>query len=227
MALRACKVLGVEKKGAFYVLTAKPERGKLKFAGGQVAKVLPAKGSKEFAVLYFYSGPKEKELKFVLDTASKAKAELAKKKKGSKIFVDGPHGKFKIRKKSGTAIFVAKRLGLVPVHAMVSELMAGRTRPKIVILSETANRASIPDEEGLRRLAKQKGVKVGMALLTEKPLNWDGKLGELAAGDISAVKGSKSAQYYVAGPIPFVNRVKAMLSEIRVPEKNVSFEQWG
>ncbi len=225
--MRACKVLGVERKGAFYVLTAKPERGKLKFSGGQVAKVLPARNSREFAVLYFYSGPKDKELRFVLDTATKVKAELAAKKKGSKIFVDGPHGKFKIRKKSGTAVFVAKRLGLVPVHAMVSELMASRTRPKIIILSESANRASIPDEEGLRKLAKQKGVKVGMALLAEKPLNWDGKLGELAARDIAAVKGSKSAQYYIAGPIPFVNRVKAMLSELKIPEKNMSFEQWG
>ena len=228
MALFQFKVQGISKKGEFYYLSALcTKKSGMKFSAGQVAKVRPTKKSKDFAVLYFYSAPDEKGVKFVFDEDGAVKQKLALLKKGATFYAEGPFGNFKLKKKSGTAIFFAKRLGVAPVRSMVSCLLSEKTKPTIYMFCEASTRAEIPDEDELRALAKDKNVNLRFALLAENPLVWDGKLSELSAQDLKGLRGAKSANYYVVGPITFVNRILVMLGEMRIPQKNISSEQWG
>ena len=117
---------------------------------------------------------------------------------------------------------------IAPICSMVKTLITKKARPRIYIFSENAVREEIPDEQELRKCAKEKDVFLLISLLNQKPLLWDGKTGELSADDVTRnVKDYGNAQFYICGPVPFVNRMRSILNELRVQDKNIFFEQWG
>jgi ferredoxin-NADP reductase len=221
-------VKSVETHGNFCTLTATPKR-KFSFSAGQFAKVRAAPASPDFVVLSFYSAEGEKDVKFLFNLdGGTVKKQLAKLKKGELFCVEGPFGMFMLRNTKSPKVFFAKRMGITPLCSMVRTLLSKKSRPPIYIFSENMEREEIPDEQDLRECAKEKGVFLLVSLLNQKPLNWNGKLGEFGAEDITKnVKDYGKAEYYICGPVPFVNRMRAILNELRVQDKNVFFEQWG
>lgn len=227
MALVPFVVKSAQVHGQFCTLTATPEK-KFSFSAGQFAKVFLIPSSQDFVVLSFYSAEGEKDVQFLFHpNEGGIKDALAKLKPKERFFVDGPHGVFKLRASKSPQVFFSKKTGIAPICSMVRTLLSKKSRQSICIFSENMNREEIPDEEELRKCAKEKGVFLFITLLNQKPLLWDGKTGEFSADDITKVKNYGEAQFYICGPIPFVNRMRAILNELRVQEKNVFFEQWG
>jgi len=228
MALVPFKVKSTKTHGQFCTLTASPEK-KFSFSAGQFAKVFLAPASADFAVLSFYSAEGGKDVQFLFHPQEGGiKDSLSRLKGGEKIYVDGPLGVFKLRSSSSSKVFFAKKAGIAPICSMVRTLLSKKSRPKIYVFSENLSREEIPDEQELRACAKEKGVFLSISLINQKPLGWDGKMGEFSSDDITKnVKDYGEAQYYLCGPVPFVNRMRAILNELRVQEKNIFFEQWG
>jgi predicted ferric reductase len=156
------------------------------------------------------------------------KGALSRLRPEERFFVEGPLGVFKLRASKSPQVFFSKKTGIAPICSMARTLISRKARPPIYIFSENAVREDIPDEQELRKCAKEKGVFLSISLLNQKPLLWDGKIGELSADDITKnIKNYGNAQFYVCGPVPFVNRMRSVLGELRVQEKNILFEQWG
>jgi ferredoxin-NADP reductase len=221
-------VESVETRGGFCTLTAAPKK-KFAFSAGQFAKVRIAPASTDFVVLSFYSAEGEKDVKFLFNLdGGTVKAQLAKLKKGGLFYAEGPFGMFMLRNTKAPKVFFAKRMGITPLCSMVRTLLSRKSRPPIYIFSENMEREEIPDEAEMRECAKGKDVFLLISLLNQKPMNWGGRLGEFSAEDITKnVKDYGKAEYYLCGPVPFVNRMRATLNELRVQDKNVFFEQWG
>lgn len=221
-------VKSAQMHGQFCTLTATPEK-KFSFSAGQFAKIHPAPASPDFVVLSFYSAEGEKDVQFLFHPHEGGiKDSLSKMKKGDRIYVDGPYGLFKLRNSKSPKVFFSRKMGIVPICAMVRTLLSSRSRPKVYIFSENSEREEVPDEQELRGYAREKGVFLSISLLNQKPLGWEGKLGEFSAEDVTRnVKDYGEAQYYLCGPVHFVNRMRAILHELRVQERNIFFEQWG
>jgi len=221
-------VKSAQAHGQFCTLTATPEK-KFSFTAGQFAKVFLSPSSQDFVVLSFYSAEGGKDVQFLFHPREGGiKNELAKLKPKERFFVEGPFGVFKLRASKSPQVFFSKKTGIAPICSMVRTLISKKPRPPIYIFSENTGREEIPDEQELRKCAKEKNVFLSISLLNQKPLLWDGKIGEFSEEDITRnVKGYGSAQFYVCGPVPFVNRMRSILNELRVQEKNVFFEQWG
>ncbi|MDD2655524.1 MAG: FAD-dependent oxidoreductase [Candidatus ainarchaeum sp.] len=221
-------VKSVETRGSFCTLTAIPKK-KFKFSAGQFAKVRIAPASTDFVVLSFYSGEADEDVKFLFNLdGGTVKGQLAKLKEGGLFYAEGPFGIFTLRGTRSPKVFFAKKMGITPLCSMVRTLVSKKSRPPIYIFSENLAREDIPEEEGLRECARGKGVFLLISLLNQQPLNWDGKLGEFDADDITKyVKDYGKAEYYICGPVPFVNRMRAVLDGLRVQDRNVFFEQWG
>ncbi|MFA5412582.1 MAG: FAD-dependent oxidoreductase [Candidatus Micrarchaeia archaeon] len=221
-------VKSVEARGRFCTLTATPKK-KFSFSAGQFAKVRVAPASPDFVVLSFYSAEGEKDVKFLFNLdGGVVKMRLSKLKKGELFYVEGPFGMFMLRNTKAPKVFFAKRMGITPLCSMVRTLLPKKSRPPIYVFSENMEREEIPMEADLRECAKEKGVFLLISLLNQKPMNWDGKLGEFGAEDITKfVKDYGKAEYYICGPVTFVNRMRTILDGLRVQDKNVFFEQWG
>lgn len=228
MALVPFVVRSARMHGQFCTLTAAPEK-KFSFSAGQFAKVFPSPSSKDFFVLSFYSAEGDKDVQFLFrPDEGGIKEGLAKLKPKERFFVEGPLGAFKLRPSRSPQVFFSKKTGIAPICSMVRTLISKKARPKIYIFSENPAREDIPDEQELRKCAKEKDVFLLISLLNQMPLGWDGKTGELSPEDITKnVKDYGKAQFYICGPVPFVNRMRSVLNELRVQEKNIFFEQWG
>ncbi|MEW5996511.1 MAG: FAD-dependent oxidoreductase [Candidatus Micrarchaeota archaeon] len=228
MALVPFAVKSAQMHGQFCTLTATPEKRFL-FSAGQFAKVYLAPSDPAFVVLSFYSAEGDKDVQFLFHPHEGGiKGALSGMKPGEKIYVDGPYGVFKLRNSRSPKVFFSKKMGIVPVCSMVRTLLSKKSRPKICIFSENSGRDEIPDEGELRKCAREKGVFLLITLLNQKPLNWGGETGEFSAEDITGnVRDYGEAQFYLCGPVPFVNRMRAILHDLRVQERNIFFEQWG
>lgn len=228
MALVPFKVKSVQMHGGFCTLAANPQK-KFKFGAGQFAKAYAAPGSRDFVVLSFYSAENEKDVQFLFHPGEGGiKLSLSRMKKGEIFYIEGPLGIFTLRGTRAPKVFLAKKMGIAPVCSMVRTLIAKKPCPEAYVFSENMSREEIPDEKELRACAAEKKVRLFMTLLNQKPLNWDGKVGEFTAEDItSALKDYGRAEYYICGPLPFVNRMRSILHGLRVQEKNIFFEQWG
>jgi len=221
-------VRSAQMNGQFCILTATPEK-KFSFSAGQFAKVSMAPSSQDFVVLSFYSAEGEKDMQFIFHPQEGGiKDSLSKLKPKERFFVEGPLGVFKLRASRSPQVFFSKKTGIAPICSMVKSLITKKSRPQIYIFSENAVREEIPDEQELRKCAKEKDVFLLISLLNQKPLLWDGKTGEFSADDVTRnVKDYGNAQFYICGPVPFVNRMRSILNELRVQDKNIFFEQWG
>ena len=224
----AFTVDSLEKEGNFFLLTVKPAAGsKFKFSPGQFVKIYLDAKFREFEPFSFFSAPEEKKIQFMFDMASQFKKELSGKKKGSKIYLEGPYGDFTVSKSPTHSVLICRGLGLIPLSSIGKSLIDSKKKLNIFILYENTDRKDILNEARLVEFDKHKQANILMTLLNERPLEWPGKIGPITMEMISEfVSGAKSKDYYICGPATFVNRIKATLLEMGVPEKKINTEPW-
>lgn len=222
----ACTVSSMEQEGNFYLLTVKcPPR--FKFKPGQFVKLYLDAKSKDFEPFSFFSAPEEKKTQFMFDTSSEFKQNLSKKKKGSKLYIEGPYGDFTVSKKPGHSVLLCRGLGLIPISSVGKSLIDKKKKLSIYILYENMDRKEILNEQRLVEFDKHKQVNILMTLLNERPLDWPGKIGPISAEMIKEfVPKTREKDYYICGPSTFVNRMLAILEELKVPKKRISTEPW-
>ncbi|MBD3398416.1 hypothetical protein GF412_04295 [Candidatus Micrarchaeota archaeon] len=222
----ACTVSSLEQEGNFYLLTAKrPTR--FKFKPGQFVKLYLDGKSNEFEPFSFFSAPEEKGLQFMFNTSTLFKEKLSKKKKGSKIYIEGPYGDFTISKKPDHSVLLCRGLGLIPLSSIGKSLIEKRKKLNIYLLYENMDRKEILNEERLLEFDKHKQVNLLMTLLNERPMEWPGKIGPITAEMLEDfVPSPRKKEYYICGPSTFVNRMLAILEELKIPKKRISTEPW-
>ena len=222
----AATVASLEKEGDFYLLTIKPPT-RFKFQPGQFVKMYSDSELKNFAVLSFFSAPKEKKVQFMFDASTPIKRGLAVMEKGSKIYIEGPYGEFSVSRTPTHSVLFCKGMGLVPISSIAKSLIDKKKKLNIYILYENMDRKDIVGEERLKEFERHKQANILMTLLNERPMDWPGKIGPLSADMIEGfVPGLNSKDYYLCGPAAFANRIKDTLLEMKVPEKRIKIEPW-
>lgn len=222
----SCTVSSIEQEGNFNLLTIKCPPS-FKFKSGQFVKLyLDAKG-KVFEPFSFFSAPEEKKVIFMFDLSTPFKKNLSKKKKGTKLYIEGPYGEFTVSKKPDNSVLLCRGLGLIPLSSIGKSLIDKKKKHNIYILYENMDRKEILNENRLIEFENHKQVNLLMTLLNERPMDWPGKIGPITSFMIKEfVPGPRAKDYYVCGPSTFVNRMLATLDELKVPKKRISTEPW-
>lgn len=224
----AFKVHSLESEGRFFLLALKPASGKrFSFKPGQFVKIYPEEGG-DFEPFSFFSAPQEKEIRFMFDNSSAVKSALSAKKKGEKVFIEGPYGDFTASKTPTHSVLLCKGLGLIPISSIGKALIENRKNFNIYIIYENLTRNEILNEQRLVEFDKHKQVNILMTLLNERPLDWNGRLGPVSREMIEDfVPSPKTKDYYICGPAPFVNRISALLSQMGVSKGRIRLESWS
>jgi NAD(P)H-flavin reductase len=223
-----CSVSSVEKQGNFLLIKMKPAPGKkCTYKAGQFVKVHFCEKTDRFEAISFFSSPEDKDILFLVNTIGPVREELATKKKGDSVCVEGPFGDFALSARPNDSVLICKGMGVAPIHSIAKAILEN-TRKDVYLLYESLMRSDIAGENELAEIAKSKNAKVILTLLNEQPQEWKGKTGPIEKGMIREVVDSpKTKDYYVCGPSAFVNRILVILSEMGIPEKNINSEPWG
>jgi len=222
----AATVDSLLQEGDFCLLTIKPPLN-FRFMPGQFVKIYLDSKLKEFLPFPFFSAPEEKKVLFMFGPNSPFKQKLAAKKKGSKIYIEGPYGEFTVSKTPSNSVLICKGLGVIPISSIGKSLTDNKKKLNIYLLYENMDRSDIMNEERLVEFDKHKQVNLLMTLLNERPMEWPGKIGPITAEMIKEfVPGHRAKDYYICGPATFVNRIIDTLKELKVPQKRISSEQW-
>ncbi len=222
----ACTITSLKKEGEHYILTMKFPKG-FKFKAGQFVKLYLDSKLSSFEPFSFFSAPEEKEARFMFKPSSPFKQSLAEKKKGTKLYFEGPYGDFTILTKPSSSVLLCKGLGLIPISSIGKSLIEKRKKLEIYLLYENRDRSEVLNEKRLREFDNHKRVNILMTILNERPMDWPGKVGQISKEMLkSFVPRPRTKDYYICGPSTFVNRMNTILSEMRVPKKRIKSEPW-
>ncbi len=169
------------------------------------------------------------ELLVSQDARGRFGGHLAGLKRGSRVEVAGPSGRFVLPPGASAhpLIFIAGGVGIAPFRAMIEFLLAEEDRPDITLVYS----ARTPDEFAFagefRRLARQGRVRLRQTVTRGAGPSWNGRRGrvrpELLA-ELIDTPGVTSC--FVCGPDPLVAEVPVMLHDLGVALSRIHYERF-
>ena len=147
--------------------------------------------------------------------------------RGHRVAVRGPFGSFVLPAgvESGPLVFVAGGTGIAPIRAMIVHVLGGPHREVSLFYSaRTSDDLAYASE--LRRLARQTGLRVRLHATREAPARWRGQRGRITPADLAPHLGDRSVRCFVCGPEAMVADVPRMLTDLGVPARQITLEQW-
>ncbi len=148
---------------------------------------------------------------------------------GAPVYVDGPHGNFTLRRRSGAGIaLIAGGIGVAPISGLLRHLVATRDpRPVSLIFGNRVAEQVLPLDEGLAG-GLPGSVRVHH-VLSEPPPGWRGLRGMLDANTLERllpVEGRADWLYFVCGPPEMIDAVENALEQLGVPLGQIVAEKF-
>lgn len=195
----------------------KPDQ-QLEFQAGQFLKYfLPHPTADDRGVSRYFtisSTPQEREIvittKFIPGDGSSFKQALLKMKPGDSIEAEGPSGSFTYPDPALEVVFIAGGIGITPFRSILTDLDYQNINAPITLLYANKT-AGIPFKTLLDQLAmKHDRLKIDYitGLITESILQ-------------SSFLNHTSAIFYLSGPEPMVEALKATLERLGLPSKQI------
>jgi ferredoxin-NADP reductase len=143
---------------------------------------------------------------------------------GATLAADGPFGDFVVRDDDGPLVLIAGGIGITPFRSMLADQFASGRRHEITLLYSNSS----PDfafRPFLDALAKCWADLRVVYTVTRPSLGWHGPTGRIGAEFIrDHVRAADLATFYVCGPTPLVNGMRASLAELDVDERRLVHE---
>ena len=178
------------------------------------------------------SAPHEPELMFATrmrDTAFKRTIKTAPA--GTELKWDGPYGSFTLHKNaSKPAVFLAGGIGITPFMSIIKSAIHNKLAHQIYLFHSNNTPEDAPFQQELQSFAKENPnvhFIPTMTSMEKSSTPWNGEKGFI---DLAMIERSLSdhsnAIFYLAGPPGFVTAMRKMLTEAKVDEDNVRFEEF-
>lgn len=156
-------------------------------------------------------------------------------KVGDQLQVLPPEGSFfqKPAKKPTHYLFFAAGSGITPFLSMTKSLLKTRPDSQISLVYANVNEKSIIFKDELERLEKEHPKRFSVIHVLETPENnWAGRKEMLAADTVGEIldellKSSPNrAEYYVCGPVGYINLVESTLLSRSIPAERIHAEKF-
>jgi CDP-4-dehydro-6-deoxyglucose reductase len=201
------------------LLTIDPGEDRFSFRAGQWANVGLARDDiKPYSIA---SASKQRDLEFLIREDGSG-LELSRARRGTVVYLEGPHGRFTLGDEAlstADVLFVAGGTGIAPIRSMLHDRLASaaaRDRPRCsLVYSARDNRefAFLPE---LQRLAREGRVVVSLVATRNAPSRWKGLSGRLTAAILRSLVLNSNPFTWICGPEGFVKDVKGALEELGV-----------
>ena len=155
-------------------------------------------------------------------------------KEGGELAVLPPEGSF-FRKAAKTPthyLFFAAGSGITPFLSMTKSLLATRPNSRITLIYANLNESSIIFKREFDRIAVEQAEQFSVIHVLEKTEgDWPGRKGMLVPDTVNelideVLKDSRNADYYVCGPLGYINLVEGVLHGRNVPPEKVHAEKY-
>ena len=162
---------------------------------------------------------------FLLDTV----------KEGEQLQVLPPEGSFfpKSTRKPTHYLFFAAGSGITPFLSMTKSLLKTRPQSRITLIYANLNASSIIFKNELERLAQENPKQLSVIHVLESPENnWTGRRGMLAANTLNELldellnNRSENTDYYICGPVGYINLVESVLLSRSVSAEKIHAEKF-
>lgn len=206
--------------------TIKASRG-FDFMPGQFAAVrLPCQdGRGGIRTLSIASSPTENFLMFTTKISETGfKQAFAALKKGDKMQVKGPAGRFVLDEKRD-AVMLSGGIGITPLRSMIKYAADRKLGMKITLLYSNRVPEGIAYRKDLDAMAKENRNFRLVNTITGDAPGWKGERGRIDAKMISKYA-SSGALYYICGPPAMVEAVRKALLEAGIKEDSVMAEDF-
>lgn len=212
------RVFSVVKTSLHVRLILRPEKEKLQYYPGQFVFVeFPGKGilsqSHPFSIA---SSSDADYIELGIKTVGTYTERIASLKKGEKVLLDGPYGRFSYKYyRNGSLVWIAGGIGVVPFVAMAKELP---DNTKAILFYSVKDRSEALYFKELVKVSKQNN-KFRLIL-------WESsKRGRFTAKDISDIL--PDAGYFICGPEAMMKSLSKQLLSEGVPYWNIHTEEFS
>lgn len=155
-------------------------------------------------------------------------------KPGDKVKMSGPYGDFHIQDTDHEMLYIGGGAGMAPLRAQILHLFNTlKTGRKVSYWYGARSKKEIFYEEDFREIERNfPNFKFYIALSDPQPEdNWDGYVGfihqVILDNYLSKHEAPEDIEYYMCGPGPMANAVKAMLDNLGVERSSLYFDDFG
>ncbi|MDO4691492.1 MAG: NADH:ubiquinone reductase (Na(+)-transporting) subunit F [Porphyromonadaceae bacterium] len=155
-------------------------------------------------------------------------------KPGDKVKMSGPYGDFHIQETDNEMLYIGGGAGMAPLRAQILHLFnTVKTGRKVSYWYGARSKKEIFYEEDFREIERNfPNFKFHIALSDPQPEdNWDGYVGfihqVILDNYLSKHEAPEDIEYYMCGPGPMANAVKAMLENLGVERSSLFFDDFG
>jgi predicted ferric reductase len=172
------------------------------------------------------AAPDGRFLRITVKDAGDHSGALAHLRHRTPVHAEGPFGHFTLDKSVGPRLLlIAGGSGIGPVRALAEELtMRGsRRRPRGVLLYRVGDRRDLALRTELDRLAQRTGLQVHYLIGHRRDLGYD----PLSASRLATmVPDVRARDVYVCGPAGMTHQVLHSMRELKVPVRQLHFEEF-
>lgn len=155
-------------------------------------------------------------------------------KLGDKVTMSGPYGDFHILETNNEMLYIGGGAGMAPLRAQLLHLFnTVKTGRKVSYWYGARSKNEIFYEEDFRAIEKEfPNFKFHIGLSEPRPEdNWTGPVGFIHQviydNYLKDHEAPEDIEYYMCGPGPMSNAVKAMLENLGVAKENILFDDFG
>lgn len=160
-------------------------------------------------------------------TGSPFARALSELRKGDRVTLRGPYGKFTFTGEFPKVAFLAGGIGITPFRSMLRYAADEALMTDFTFLFSVRSESDIIFREDLWELADSNPHLSIVVTLTRPGEGWKGHTGRIDSTFIgSAIPDWKERVFYTCGPIPFVNAMRSLLTGMGVPENQVNAESF-
>ncbi len=155
-------------------------------------------------------------------------------KSGDKVRMSGPYGDFHIQDTDAEMLYIGGGAGMAPLRAHILHLFKTlKTGRKVSYWYGARSKKEIFYEEDFREIEREfPNFEFHIALSDPQPEdNWTGYTGfihqVILDNYLKTHEAPEDIEYYMCGPGPMANAVKAMLEDLGVPREQLYFDDFG
>lgn len=154
---------------------------------------------------------------------------------GDNLFVLPPEGAFftKPSKRAKHYVMFAGGSGITPMYSIIKSLVVTRPQSRVTLIYANRDKASIIFKDSLNALAAEHSPQLSIIyVLTKYAESWTGLKGRIDASTVNelldefARDASLPAEYYICGPVGFMDTVEAVLHARAVPPERMHLERF-
>jgi predicted ferric reductase len=167
--------------------------------------------------------PNSSYLRISIKSLGDFTSQISRLKKGTKVLIEGPLGRFIGIGNKRKYLFIAGGIGITPIRAIIGSLEGDND---VILLNSVKDEKEIVFKNELDHLVKKHTYTIKY-LFTENKNNPDinGRIDKDKI--LKFVKDVKEREIYICGPKSMMNSLKIILQELGVPPVSIHMEEFA